>query len=49
MQARKVCLVLDLGQDAAADRDDRVGGEHQRVRLARRDRLRLSRAPGAAA
>ena len=32
-------FVLDLGQDPPADRDDRIGGEHQRVRLARRDRL----------
>ena len=34
-------LVLDLGQDPPADRDHRVGGQHQRVGLARRDRLGL--------
>ena len=34
-------LILDLGQDAPADRDDRIGREHERVRLLRGDRLRL--------
>ncbi len=37
-------FVLDLGQDAAADRDDRVGGKHQRVGMQRGDRRAFSRA-----
>ena len=34
-------LVLDLGQDPAANRDHRVGGEHQRFGMALLDRIRL--------
>ena len=34
-------LILDLGQDPPADRNDRVGGKDERVRLLRRDRFRL--------
>ena len=41
MQARSVGLVLDLGQDPPPDRDDRIGGQHQRVGLLRRDRFGL--------
>ena len=41
MQARKRRLVLDLGQDPPADRDDRVGGKHERVGMRGGDRQRL--------
>ena len=44
-QQRHACaqrrFILDLGQDAAPDRDDGVGGQHQIIGIARGDRVGL--------